>query len=94
MGPSRTENILWELGLKADFLPLLPPEPRAFVLYIQAHCLYLHKEYGKSRGIVEATLVMGAEQCPVSASFLQLVAVMDYMSLRQPEQARGHLLTA
>lgn len=83
-----------DLPPTADFLPLLPPGPRAFALYIQAHYLYLQKEYGKSVGIVEATLAMGAEQYPISAIYLHLVAVMDYMSLRQPERAQGHLLAA
>ena len=83
-----------DLPPTADFLPLLPPGPRAFALYIQAHYLYLQQEYGKSVGIVEATLAMGAEQYPISAIYLHLVAVMDYMSLRQPERARGHLLSA
>ena len=83
-----------DLPSTADFLPLLPPGLRAFALYIQAHYLYLQKEYGKSVGIVEATLAMGAEQYPISAIYLHLVAVMDYMSLRQPEQARRHLLSA
>ncbi|MGI5953784.1 LuxR C-terminal-related transcriptional regulator [Dysosmobacter sp.] len=83
-----------DLPPTADFLPLLPPGPRAFALYIQAHYLYLQQEYGKSVGIVEATLAMGAEQYPISAIYLHLVAVMDYMSLRQPERARVHLLSA
>lgn len=83
-----------DLPPTADFLPLLPPGLRAFALYVQAHYLYLQKEYGKSVGIVEATLAMGAQQYPISAIYLHLVAVMDYMSLRKPEQARAHLLSA
>lgn len=85
--------VLLHLPVPKD-LPLLPPGPRAFALYIQAHYLYLQQEYGKSVGIVEATLAMGAEQYPISAIYLHLVVVMDYMSLRQPERARGHLLSA
>lgn len=77
-----------------DFLPLLPPGLRAFALYVLAHYLYLQKEYGKSVGIVEGTLAMGARQYPIPAIYLHLVAVMDYMSLRKPEQAREHLLLA
>lgn len=77
-----------------SFLPLLPPGLRAFALYVQAHYLYLKKEYSKSAGTVEATLAMGASAYPIPAIYLHLVAVMDYMSLKQPEQAQGHLLTA
>ena len=77
-----------------DFLPLLPPGLRAFALYVQAHYLYLQESYDKSIGVVEATLAMGAENYPIPAIYLHLVAVMDYMSLRQPDAAQRHLLAA
>lgn len=83
-------------GLPAgeDFLPLLPPGLRSFALYVKAHYCYLQGEYGKSAGMVDAALSMGAARYPIPAIYLHLVAVMDYMSLRQTEQARTHLLTA
>ena len=62
--------------------------------YVLAHYLYLKEEYGQSAGIVEATLAMGADAYPISAIYLHLVAVMDYMSLKQPERAQTHLLAA
>lgn len=77
-----------------DFLPLLPPGLRSFSLYVHSHYLYLQGEYGRSAGMVEATLAMGAARYPISAIYLHLVAVMDYMSLKQTEKARTHLLTA
>ena len=77
-----------------DFLPLLPPGLRSFALYVQAHFLYLQGDYGKSVGVVEATLDMGAVQYPIPAIYLHLVAVMDYMSLRQTDKAQEHLLSA
>lgn len=77
-----------------SFLPLLPPGLRAFALYVQAHYLYLKEEYARSAGIVEATLAMGAARYPIPAIYLHLVAVMDYMSLKQLDRAQTHLLTA
>lgn len=77
-----------------DFLPLLPPGLRAFALYVQAHFLYLQQDYGRSAGIVEATLSMGAAHYPIPAIYLHLIAVMDYMSMKQTERARNHLLDA
>lgn len=76
------------------FLPLLPPGVRAFALYVQAHYLYLKEEYAHSAGIAEASLSMGASAYPISAIYLHLVAVMDYMSLKQFKQAQSHLLAA
>lgn len=61
---------------------------------MQAHRLYLKGAYAHSAGIVEATLAMGASNYPISAIYLHLVAVMDYMSLKQPQRAEHHLLTA
>ena len=83
-----------EMPQAAGFLPLLPPGLRAFSLYVQAHYLYLKQEYAYSAGIVEATLAMGAAAYPISAIYLHLVAVMDYMSMRQTDQAEAHLLSA
>lgn len=77
-----------------EFLPLLPPGLRAFALYVQAHYLYLKEDYGKSVGIVASTMAMGADRYPIPAIYLHLVAVMDYMSLKQTRQAEHHLLAA
>ena len=83
-----------EMPPAEDFLPLLPPGVRAFALYVQAHYLYLKEEYSHSAGIVEAALAMGASAYPISAIYLHLVAVMDYMSMKQTDRAQAHLLTA
>lgn len=83
-----------EMPPTGDFLPLLPPGLRAFALYVQAHYLYLKGEYGHSAGMVEATLAMGAKAYPIPAIYLHLVAVMDYMSTKQTQQAQAHLLAA
>lgn len=77
-----------------DFLPQLPPGLRAFALYVFAHYRYLQGDYGPSAGIVEGALAMGAGRYPISAIYLHLVAVMDYMSLKQTDKAKGHLLAA
>lgn len=77
-----------------NYLPLLPTGIRMFALYVIAHYLYLKKEYQKSLGIVEATLVMQTEEYPISSIYLHLVAVMDYMSLKQKNKAKEHLLSA
>lgn len=37
---------------------------------------------------------MGASSYPIPAIYLHLIAVMDYMSLKQTKRAEAHLLTA
>ena len=76
------------------FLPVLPPGLRAFALYLQAHYRYLKGDYGPSAGVVEGALAMGAAHYPIPAIYLHLVAVMDYMSLKQAQRAKEHLLAA
>ena len=77
-----------------EFLPQLPPGLRVFALYVQAHYLYLKEDYARSAGMVEGALIMGAKVYPISAIYLHLVAVMDYMSLKQTQLAKEHLLEA
>jgi len=84
-----------EMPPAGDFLPLLPPGLRTFALYVQAHYLYLKEEYALSAGMVEGgALAMGAKFYPIPAIYLHLVAVMDYMSLKQTRQVQDHLLAA
>ena len=77
-----------------EFMQLLPTGLRAFSMYVSAHYLYLRGEYGPSAGMVEATLAMGASAYPIPAIYLHLVAVMDYMSMKQADRAQEHLLSA
>ena len=73
---------------------LLPPGLRMFALYVQAHYTYLQGEYGRSLGMVETAFAMQEQTFPIPAIYMHLVAVMDLMSLKQPEQAQAHLLAA
>ena len=72
----------------------LPPGLRMFALYVQAHYTYLQGDHSKSAGIVEAAFAMQTEVFPIPAIYLHMVAVMDYMSLKQPERAQAHLLAS
>ena len=95
-----TAAVLLHLPPPADlppaetYLPLLPPGLRAFAMYVQAHYTYLQGDYAKSLGIVQATFGMQDRVCPIPAIYLHLVAVMDCMSLRRPDEAQTHLLAA
>ena len=76
------------------YIRFLPPGLRMFALYVQAHHTYLQGDYSKSIGIVETTFAMQTEVFPIPAIYMHLVAVMDYMGLKQPEKAQEHLLAA
>ena len=76
------------------YLSLLSPGVQMFALYVQAHYNYLQGDYGRSLGVVETALALQAEAYPIPAIYLHLIAVMDYMGLKQPKQAQEHLLAA
>ena len=75
-----------------EYIRFLPPGLRMFAFYVQAHYTYLQGDYGKSLGIVETAFATQTGVYPIPSIYLHLVAVMDYMSLKQPEQAQAHLL--
>ena len=75
-----------------EYIRFLPPGLRIYALYVQAHYTYLQGDYGKSIGIVEAAFAMQTEVFPIPSIYLHMMAVMDYMSLKQPERAQAHLL--
>lgn len=77
-----------------EFMHMLPPGLKVFALYVMAHYKYLQGEYEKSLGIVEATLTMQGKIYPIPTIYIHLVAVMDYMSLKDTERAEKHLLAA
>ena len=77
-----------------EHLRLLPPGLQMFALYVQAHYTYLQGDYSKSAGIVETAFALQTQVYPIPAIYLHLAAVMDYMSLKQPEKAQAHLLAA
>ena len=83
-----------ELANAQAYIRFLPPGLRMFALYVQAHHTYLQGDYSKSIGIVETTFAMQTEVFPIPAIYMHLVAVMDYMGLKQPEKAQEHLLSA
>lgn len=83
-----------EVGVLREQIRFLPPGLRMFALYVEAHRIYLQGDYGKSIGIVETALAMQTKVYPIPAIYLHLAAVMDYMSLKQSEQAQAHLLSA
>ncbi len=83
-----------DLPPMARFIHILPPGLRLFALYVQAHQAYLQRAYGASIGIVETALALEGEVYPIPSIYLHLVATMDYMSLKQTEDAKRHLLSA
>lgn len=92
--------VLLHLPLKSDRafseekLMLLPPGLRFFACYVQAHHAYLQGQYERSLGNVEMALAFQPQLYPIPTIYLRLVAVMDYMALKQSEKAKEQMLIA
>lgn len=76
------------------YVHLLPPGLKLFALYVEAHHSYLNEKYGVSIGIAETALALETELYPIPSVYLHLVSAMGYINLKQPEQAKEHLLEA
>ncbi|MCD8196678.1 MAG: helix-turn-helix transcriptional regulator [Lachnospiraceae bacterium] len=97
---SITASVLLHLPLSDDMrfesvnLMMLEPGLRFFFCYVQAHYVYLQGDYGKSLGIVETALAFQPQVYPIPSIYLRLVAVMDYMGLKDTEKAKEQMLLA
>ncbi len=77
-----------------QYIHMMPPGLRLFVLYIEAHHSYLNKQYGACIGIAETALALEGELYPIATVYLHLVATMGYINLKHYEPAKEHLLEA
>ena len=97
---SATSAVLLHLPLKDDTafssknLMLLPPGLRFFSCYVQAHYTYLQGKYGRSIGNVEMAFAFMPEVYPIPSIYLRLIAVMDYIALKESDKAKEQLLLA
>lgn len=95
-----TASVLLHLPLSNEMPDLsaafkyLPPGLRQFAVYVQAHQKYLAGDYTGSIAVVENALNFERAVYPIPAIYLHLVAVMDAMSLKEPDRAEAHLLAA
>ncbi|WP_329381985.1 LuxR C-terminal-related transcriptional regulator [Anaerofustis sp. HA2171] len=83
-----------EIPPMKEYINFLPEGLRMFALYVHAHYRYLQGEYERSIGIVETAIALQKETYPISSIYLHLVAVMDYMSIKNVKKAQKHLLIA
>lgn len=75
-------------------LSMLPTGIRLFALYIEAHGYYLSKRYHACIAVAETALALEEKLYPIPSIYLHLVAAMGHINLKEPEQAKEHLLEA
>ncbi len=77
-----------------QYIHMMQPGLRLFVLYIEAHHSYLQGQYGVAVGIAETALALESELYPIPSVYLHLVASMGYINMNHPEMAKQHLAEA
>lgn len=82
------------LSVLQEYIHILPPGLRLYVLYVQAHHSYLNKQYGACIGVAETALAFEQKTYPIPCMYLHLVAAMGYMGLKHPDSAKEHLMKA
>lgn len=84
----------YEMPPMGEFIGTLPAGLKLFALYVYAHYAYLQKAYVASAGIAETALALETKIYPIPAIYLHLVAVMDYVTLKQLDMAKKHIHAA
>ena len=70
------------------YIPYLPIGQRLFASSLLAHETYLRMEYAKAQGIVQSAMLMSDGTYPISMIYLNCVAAMCQINLREQEEAK------
>ena len=70
------------------YIPYLPIGQRLFASSLLAHETYLRMEYAKAQGIVQSVMLMSDGTYPISMIYLNCVAAMCQINLREQEEAK------
>ncbi|MCD8148657.1 MAG: helix-turn-helix transcriptional regulator [Clostridiales bacterium] len=81
-------------AFKMTNLQALPPGLRSFACYVWAHRICSEGDFAKSLGIVETALAFQSEVYNIATIYLHVVAVMDYIGLKEPEKAKEQMQIA
>lgn len=78
----------------AEYLTEFTKGMQLWGAYVLAHKAYLNKEYERSLGIVQACVMTCDKVYPIAMIYLNLVAAMDCMNMREKEKARAYFMKA
>lgn len=71
-----------------ELLKFLPEGARMFMAYVLANSACMKKDYSKAIGIVEGAFSVSSEFYPVPTIYLNIVASIAYIHLKQIEKAK------
>ncbi|MCD7980732.1 MAG: LuxR C-terminal-related transcriptional regulator [Clostridiales bacterium] len=83
-----------EFFLKPDNVLFFSPGLRSMICYLQAHAVFLQRDFSRSIGIAQTALAFQPEIYPIPTIYLHMIAAMDYMGLKDSENAKRQILLA
>lgn len=87
-------NIGNDMPQLSEYVVEFPRGMQLWSAYVLAHRAYLNKEYERSLGIVQASLMTCDRVYPLAMIYLNLVAAMDSMNLKQTDMGKEYFMKA
>lgn len=87
-------NIGNEMPQLSEYIVGFPRGMQLWSAYVLAHRAYLNNEYERSLGIVQASLMTCERVYPLALIYLNLIAAVDSMNLKQTDMAREYFMKA
>lgn len=87
-------NIGNDMPQLSEYVAEFPRGMQLWSAYVLAHRAYLNGEYERSLGIVQASLMTCDRIYPIAMIYLNLVAAMDSMNLKQTDQGKEYFMKA
>lgn len=87
-------NIGNDMPQLSEYVVDFPKGMQLWSAYVLAHRAYLNNEYERSLGIVQTSLMMCDRVYPLAMIYLNLVAAMDLMNLKQTDRGKEYFMKA
>lgn len=78
----------------SEYVVEYPKGMQLWSAYVLAHRAYLDNEYERSLGIVQASLMTCERVYPLAMIYLNLIAAMDSMNLKQTDKGKEYFMKA
>lgn len=78
----------------SEYVAEFPRGMQLWSAYVLAHRAYLNNEYERSLGIIQASLMTCERVYPLAMIYLNLIAAVDSMNLKQTDKAKEYFMKA
>ena len=87
-------NIGNDMPQLSEYVAEFPRGMQLWSAYVLAHRAYLDNEYERSLGIIQASLMTCERVYPIAMIYLNLIAAVDSMNLKQTDKGKEYFMKA